>query len=312
MGILSNLFSWFKPESNKEEPLIPRPVAPGKLRTTQHLQQLFAACALEKYWTTVSPLVSPGVAVNLTPADEALFTVGESKVGGQPDLPDYYEWPKDEKGKPLSFIAQFNLAELAPFEKENILPRQGMLYFFYSAEQEVWGFDPADRSGFRVIYYPLADKLSKQSFPEDLTEDSIFKPNRLTFESALYLPDPQHHSVEHLIADEDAENYSEALSIVYEENRVLGYAHYIQSSMELECALVTGGAYCGDASGYNSLARDGAEIEKLDWILLFQIGSEDDKTGMMWGDSGSLYFWITKRDLAARSFEKAWCILQCY
>ena len=30
------------------------------------------------------------------------------------------------------------------------------------------------------------------------------------------------------------------------------------------------------------------------------------------GDCGSIYFYIRKDDLAARRFERAWLILQCY
>jgi len=32
----------------------------------------------------------------------------------------------------------------------------------------------------------------------------------------------------------------------------------------------------------------------------------------MWGDGGALYVWIRRQDLAARKFEKAWTILQCF
>ncbi len=41
--------------------------------------------------------------------------------------------------KSLSFIAQVNLAETSLFDKENLFyANSGLLYFFYSAEQEVW------------------------------------------------------------------------------------------------------------------------------------------------------------------------------
>ena len=67
-----------------------------------------------------------------------------SRLGGSPDLPSSIEWPR--KGNaPLSFIAQVNLADVAPYEAEGLLPRDGLLSFFYDAvEQEAWEFDPAD------------------------------------------------------------------------------------------------------------------------------------------------------------------------
>jgi uncharacterized protein YwqG len=38
----------------------------------------------------------------------------------------------------------------------------------------------------------------------------------------------------------------------------------------------------------------------------------DDAAGTMWGDSGMLYYWIRDDDLAARRFDRAWCVMQCY
>lgn len=46
------------------------------------------------------------------------------------------------------------------------------------------------------------------------------------------------------------------------------------------------------------------------WNLLMQVDSNEDN-GMMWGDLGRLYLWITSEDLAARKFENCWLILQC-
>jgi len=32
----------------------------------------------------------------------------------------------------------------------------------------------------------------------------------------------------------------------------------------------------------------------------------------MWGDSGMLYLWIRKQDLAVRDVSRTWLSLQCY
>ncbi len=44
---------------------------------------------------------------------------------------------------------------------------------------------------------------------------------------------------------------------------------------------------------------------------MLQVDS-DDEAGMMWGDAGMLYYWIRDDDLAARRFDRAWCVMQCY
>lgn len=48
-----------------------------------------------------------------------------------------------------------------------------------------------------------------------------------------------------------------------------------------------------------------------DWRLLLQIDTDND-AGMMWGDTGMLYFWIREQDARVRDFSKVWMILQCY
>lgn len=189
------------------------------------------------------------------------------------------------------------------------MPKDGLVSFFYCADQEAWGFDPKDRQRFKVIYFDKADELVKHDLPIDLQPHSIFKPNLLTFASSFSIPTWEDDAIDGLIPREDFHNYIEASTGA--ENQILGYANCIQAPMELECQLVTNGLYCGDATGYENPKRKELEKGKNDWVLLLQIDSEEDKTGMMWGDCGRIYFWIRKQDLSNKDFSKTWCILQC-
>jgi uncharacterized protein YwqG len=81
--------------------------------------------------------------------------------------------------------------------------------------------------------------------------------------------------------------------------------------MQLECQLVAHGLYCGDASGYEDPRAQALEPGATDWRLLLQIDSEED-AGMMWGDSGRIYYWMTRDALAGRRWDEAHMILQCY
>jgi Domain of unknown function (DUF1963) len=67
-------------------------------------------------------------------------------------------------------------------------------------------------------------------------------------------------------------------------------------------AVTTGGSMGDERRAFERAARDS-------WQLLLQVDS-DDAAGMMWVDSGMLYYWIRKDDLAARRFERVWCVMQ--
>jgi len=94
-------------------------------------------------------------------------------------------------------------------------------------------------------------------------------------------------------------------------HQFLGHPNQIQGDMQLECQLVSHGLYCGDPSGYQNPLLAQLEGGAKDWQLLLQVDS-DDNAGMMWGDSGRIYYWIRRDDLRAKNFENVWSILQCY
>jgi uncharacterized protein YwqG len=94
-------------------------------------------------------------------------------------------------------------------------------------------------------------------------------------------------------------------------HQLLGWPDQIQGDMRLECQLVTNGLYCGDSSGYEDPRAEELEPGAVDWRLLFQLGSDEEGLGVMWGDVGRLYYWIREQDLVAQRFDTAWTILQC-
>ena len=49
--------------------------------------------------------------IKVVPKQQGTVAIGSSKMGGVPDLPALFEYPK-HKGNPLQFIAQFNLSDL--------------------------------------------------------------------------------------------------------------------------------------------------------------------------------------------------------
>lgn len=279
--------------------------------TLENLKEKFHQYGLENHWITFEPLIKKEIRIFTRLKKDSDIPLGKSKFGGLPDLPISKEWVTEENGKPLSFIAQINCKDLLEFDKQIDLPDHGIIYFFYSAEQEAWGFDIKDKDKFKVLYLDDLESLERKDAPVELKEFSVYKSCELKFKNSVSLPSWENDFVRNTLNDNELDNYME----IYSEgsiNKIFGYADNIQGEMELECQLVTNGLYCGDPSGYNDPRRPELEKGAKDWNLLLQIDSEDEKTGMMWGDSGRLYFWIKKQDLESLDFDKSWFSLQCY
>lgn len=250
-----------------------------------------------------------------TPEDQ--LAPGRTKIGGRPDLPQGFKWPVFD-ANPLAFIAQLNLAEVVLYDTEQLLPGTGILYFFYDADQEIWGFDPKDFGGWKVIYFDGdQNTLQRMDFPEGFPEHARYQACGIDIKNEPSLPALESVYIEELnLAEEESDAYSEITGVEVENDndfnhKLLGHPCQIQDDIQLECQLVSNGLYCGDSSGYEDPKRAILEKSVKDWRLLLEINS-DDHAGMMWGDSGRLYFWIKDTDLKKRQFDKVWMILQCY
>ena len=274
------------------------------------------------------------------PAAEPV-AMGRSKIGGRPDLPADFVWPYYEgKGyldetpvnRPLTFMTQINLAEASEFDKENLLPKKGLLTFFYELHTEKWGFDPADKGCARVYYFADTSVLMRCEFPADLEAEYQLPEFAVTLANGTELPDCGNFMYLPLTQDiprqfpEEADNLDwddyEEMRAEYgctlpedgwsETTKLLGWPNVIQNPMEFQCEKVSRGIYDGTPQ---ETAEDlQAEIEQAsqDWLLLFQMGTvENGDFELMFGDVGHIYFWIKKRDLAALNFDNVWLILQC-
>ena len=75
----------------------------------------------------------PEISIEYKAAKKAL-PIGASKLGGLPDVPADFVWPRfagtDYEGvkreRPLSFMAQFDLTELASFDAARLLAKAGL------------------------------------------------------------------------------------------------------------------------------------------------------------------------------------------
>jgi uncharacterized protein YwqG len=288
------------------------------------IEKILRAAGFKKSASVIADAVETAVGLSTTPVDDDKIALGVSKIGGLPDISKGMEWPQ-WRGRYLSFLAQINLTEFRDFECMHILPKQGLLSFFYDADKQPWGYDPNDRGRFAVIYCPdINQGLIRESAPADVSESFIFNSCTISATEIYTYPPYDSQFIKPLSLDDDERNaYFDFLNEDkdnvdedndYEEGYVhqfLGHPRAIQGDMQLECQLVTNGLYCGDETGYNDPRAKELEAGANDWHLLLSIGS-DDCADMMWGDEGKIYFWIKKEDLARRDFTKVWAILQCH
>ena len=270
-------------------------------------------------------------AIHLNISGKGRFTSGGTHFGGVPDVPADFVWPAYEgtsfdgkvKSRPLSFLAQFNCAELATLDTEELLPKTGVLSFFYEMESMCWGFDPKDAGCARVFWFEDVSTLAPAKVPEDLDQDFRFPMLNIAMETETSFIDGQDYYICH---ENDIDwramgEILEDLGIEDPENcsKLLGWPNLIQGSIMQECEFASRGYYLGNPEGWAKIPQEERERIKQtsleDWRLLFQLDtveSAEDNFELMFGDCGRLYFCIRREDLLARRFDRVWLILQCY
>ena len=280
------------------------------------LRKSLVEVELERIADPLLALAEPCIGINTTPSSDDSITIGASKFGGCPDVPVGFKWPH-WNDDPLSFLGQIDLSSLAGNPIAVSLPDSGLLTFFYDAEQSTWGFDPNDRGSWKVELFANND-LVRTDIPEAVFEDARFTACELKTFDMLSLPGWESPEVEALkLSDDESDQYCEfdemeaqGLGDIEGYHRLFGHPDAVQGEMKSECQLASNGIDCG-----GSIEVDESRLEELsagiaDWILLLQIGS-DDNLDWMWGDCGTLFFWIKKQDLEAQRFDQVWMVLQC-
>lgn len=280
--------------------------------------ELIEENGLNRIKGNLKKMFKPSIRMKATKVEERNIGLGHSKLGGRPDLPVHLDWPEHE-GKPLYFIAQLNMEEIKSYDFDCILPERGIIYFFYDALDQPWGYDPNDRGRWKVFHCDDdAQALARRNEPAAIIDQGTFECCAIEFSIEPTIPSYESLYIESLnlneVESESYWNYYDAVEELQSSNetvhRLLGYPNTIQGDMQLQCQLVSHGLYCGDSSGYEDPQRKVLEKSAHEWKLLLQIDSEQN-IGMMWGDVGRIYFWIREQDLAIRNFNDTWLVLQC-
>lgn len=245
--------------------------------------------------------------------DESELLIGQSKLGGRPDLPASVDWIRVRSHNGLAslqFVAQFDLEDIKPHDVEHLLPDSGMLYFF----GDPWRAAEYIKRGHVIFYNGDKSVLERKAFPDDLPPtpplhgaEHRYEPCSLTFVPELNL-DFKHRRIEY----PNGKTWEDLFDLFYaasytrpsppfssEVNRLLGTNYGLPKDMQLDCQLI---ADMGKPYNASPDEREAANKKKIDWQLLFQLSS-DENANMMWSDMGTICFYIRKQDLKVQNFD---------
>lgn len=268
----------------------------------------------EETFQRLKAMERPQIRISYAPP-EGEIPLGESKLGGMPDLPQGFTFPYFEgedmdgtvKNRPLSFLAQINLKEAAQYDREHLLPEGGLLSFFYELDSQRWGFDPKDKGCARVYYFPEGTALVRTPLPAEVTEENRVPELGVQLRQEPSFPGWEVFTEQPIwqvpgkgqeqwrkwaMEDDHFEELQEVLGIEEggEITKLLGWPNVIQSAMGEECEIVSRGYYTGDLEGYKKIPeQEKPDIAHRagDWRLLFQMDTvETEDYELMFGDCG--------------------------
>ncbi len=209
----------------------------------------------------------------------------ESKCGGCPYLMSAEDYPRDNDGRPMMFLAQINLDDMPPLPD---FPENGLLQF-YIGDDDYYGGD----SPCKVIYIPEYKKDASTLLSENPFESGYMGMTPFTNEGKMiFEPSSRFICTECREFNDKFENkvsdkeWNALYKLCYAQNsRAGGYPLFVQSS---------------------PVYYDNGEFD----TLLLQLDC-DDECEIMFGDSGNCYFLISKEDLKNRNFDNVEYGWQC-
>jgi uncharacterized protein YwqG len=237
----------------------------------------------------------------LVPANEPGF----SKLGGEPELSADLSWPAGYEG-PRTFVAQIDLADLAPNSAIDWLPTEGRIYAFY---------DPDGHGSADVVRVLYSTQPAGPPAPAPQGVRWRFPERHVGFLALTSTPSLDWLGLDVRRLDVSESELDQLANMPDEpfgdelQHRIGGYPSEIQETqMALECEHLAR-ALPEPVWGEDippAIARASKE-----WRLLLQIDS-DPALKMNFGDGGRLYVFIRERHARAGDFSKTVSLWQTY
>ncbi|NTE86597.1 DUF1963 domain-containing protein [Agrobacterium rubi] len=146
----------------------------------ERFDEAVADAGLEDKRDALRLIVMPTVAMVECDAADGNVS-GQSRIGGGPDLPADMDWPRNDNGFHLNYLAQINLADL-PGQLEE-LPESGLISFFTGTDYTDW----------RVLYSSVDATLTPHTVSEDAMETAISASQMIIWDNDLkrFVPNGQ-------------------------------------------------------------------------------------------------------------------------
>ena len=211
----------------------------------------------------------------------------ESKIGGCPYLEKEEDYPRDENGNPMFFMAQINLEEMPKLPD---FPEKGILQF-YVVDDEVYGLEDDCKVIYIEEYSKDESKLLKENPFESANEYPPFeKSGKAVFTQKQDMASQQCKGFDEVLALADDEEEEETLWNFIDTAgcKMGGYPYFVQNAPEF----------------YENGTAD---------ILLLQIDTDDGEgtCEIMFGDGGNCQFMISREDLLNRDFSNVYYDWAC-
>ncbi len=245
----------------------------------------------------VAKFVRPAVRAKLTDRPT------RSHFGGKAELPRGMTLPEHEN--PLGLLARVSLTELQAAVPTEWLPKSGALLFFADIGEPEY-IDPTNQSAYAVRF---VDDLAAPVDARIWKGKSVLpNPRNMEFERVDTIPGLDHRLIEAFEWEFEERmayiKFFEARQGARARHQIDGYPNVPQNDIEeLHCQLAEDGRDLGVLL-YDEQRFDAALVSaQRDWRLLFQADT-DDELDVMWGDGGTLYFFVREEDARRGDFSR--------
>ena len=272
----------------------------------------------------VAPWVLPAIGFRDGELGSEPDTTGMTRFGGRPDLPDSLGWPVGPDG-PLAFLGQVAINEVLALDVDGVLPKQGLISFFFNIRNYAWGTDPSDRDKFAVVHSADTRALRRQDFPDSMCDENrLMQVRRVTPYLRWELPTADPLAAKTLGVG-DMPSVSEPARDVFTEkfwdlewslakphipvgkHQLLGWANGISAAYGPGCRRIC--EMCSRDPSTTEVGGRPSDADGSQWRCLLQVGSDRKLYNGTWADGGTIAFMIRDQDLHDSSFERCWCVL---